>query len=260
MLLELLPSKLVFPPHIVQGSPLERRTDVGWRKVESDDVFCRWKKTKDERTPSHWKKSVYTAQKNKGITTRERKSEIGTCTFVLGSEWGILFAVANDQRILNPFSCQIQISITLCCRLSLCAVLLVGTNFCAWCGSSWSRLAFGHPEFFFLMPPKHAAEPCGCPCQPRVPQRVRVRVSVRVGLVWADVQGFNWPHTSCTKFCADQSWTWTEAAAFRTDIPGMSGRCVVSALPAREGIYFSSVLALFSSFFFITLTFDWTVT
>ena len=39
-------------------------------------------------------------------------------------------------------------------------------------------------RFFGKTPPKHAAEPRDCPCRPRSPQRigVRVSVSVRVGV------------------------------------------------------------------------------
>ena len=58
-------------------------------------------------------------------------------------------------------------------------------------------------SFIWETPRKHAVEPRGCPCRPRSPQRVGVRVRVwvrfRVGSVWADVQGWNWPHTFCTK-------------------------------------------------------------
>ena len=64
--------------------------------------------------------------------------------------------------------------------LALCAGL-VRTKLCAGCGSDWSRLAFGRPVFFLeKTPPKHAAEPRDCPCRPRAPQRVGVRVGVRV--------------------------------------------------------------------------------
>ena len=56
-------------------------------------------------------------------------------------------------------------------------------------GRGW---VIGHPDLFGKTPPKHAAEPRDCPCRPRAPKRVRVRVktSVRsgVGLVWADVK------------------------------------------------------------------------
>ena len=58
-------------------------------------------------------------------------------------------------------------------------------------GQGWP---FGCPTFCLgKTPPTHAAEPRDCPCRPRAPQRVRVRirgrVNPRVGLVWADVQG-----------------------------------------------------------------------
>ena len=54
-------------------------------------------------------------------------------------------------------------------------------------GRDW---VFGRPSVLEETPPKHAAEPRDCPCRPRAPQRVGVRVRVRfaVGFVGADVK------------------------------------------------------------------------
>ena len=41
---------------------------------------------------------------------------------------------------------------------------------------------FIRPQFFGENPPKHAEGPRGCTCRPRAPQRVGVRLWVRVGL------------------------------------------------------------------------------
>ena len=55
--------------------------------------------------------------------------------------------------------------------------------------------SLGPPGYLGKTPPKHAAEPRDCLCQPRASQRVGGRIRVRVqvtsgvGLVWADVQG-----------------------------------------------------------------------
>lgn len=92
----------------------------------------------------------------------------------------------------------------------------VGTKLCAGgSGSDWSRL--GRAEFFFRKtPPKHAAEPPGCPCRLLAPQnvwaKVRVSDSSEAGLFWADVQSSNWSRTSCTKCLADRSCIYNRAS------------------------------------------------
>ena len=41
--------------------------------------------------------------------------------------------------------------------------------------------------------PKHAVEPRDCPCRPRTPQRVRVRVTFGLGLGWSSGSGWSGP-------------------------------------------------------------------
>ncbi|CAN0310768.1 unnamed protein product, partial [Laminaria digitata] len=65
------------------------------------------------------------------------------------------------------------------------------TKLCAECGSYWSRLTFRPPGFSGEK--RHQNTRQDCPCRPRAPQRVGVRVRVRVRsgveLARADVQG-----------------------------------------------------------------------
>ena len=76
--------------------------------------------------------------------------------------------------------------------------------------SALVEAALSAARFFERTPPKHGVEPRDCLYRPRAPQRVGVLGSVRyrVWLVWACMQGRNWPQATGAILCVNPSCTY----------------------------------------------------